>query len=67
MLKAKKIKHKTHSGAKKRFKKTKSGLIKASHAMRRHILTKKTRKLKRQLRRSYYLDSCDQARIRQLL
>ncbi len=48
---------KTHSGAKKRFKKLKSGLIKAARAYRRHLLTKKSRKRKRDLRRSQYIDS----------
>ena len=32
---------KTHSGAKKRFKVSKSGKIKRAHVGRRHILTKK--------------------------
>jgi large subunit ribosomal protein L35 len=33
---------KTHSGASKRFKKLKSGLIKMTRAGRRHLLTKKS-------------------------
>ena len=37
-----KMKLKTHSGAKKRFKLTKNGKIKRGHAFRSHILTKKT-------------------------
>ncbi len=41
---------KTHSGAKKRFKKLKSGLFKAARPFRRHLLTKKSRKRKRDLR-----------------
>ena len=40
-----KMKLKTHSGAKKRFKLTKNGKIKRGHAFRSHILTKKTTKL----------------------
>ena len=40
---------KTHSGAKKRFKKTAGG-IKRRRAFRNHILTKKTTKQKRRLR-----------------
>jgi len=43
-------KMKTNSGAKKRFKVTGSGAIKRHRARRRHILTNKTRKRKRQLR-----------------
>jgi large subunit ribosomal protein L35 len=42
---------KTHSGAKKRFKLTKSGKVKRSQAYKRHILTKKSTKLKRGLRK----------------
>jgi large subunit ribosomal protein L35 len=41
---------KTKSGAKKRFKVRGSGSIKRSMAFKRHILTKKTTKNKRQLR-----------------
>ena len=40
---------KTHSGAKKRFKATKNG-IKRYQKNKRHILTKKSPKRKRQLR-----------------
>jgi large subunit ribosomal protein L35 len=40
---------KTHSGAAKRFKKTKGGL-KRRRAFRNHILSKKTTKQKRHLR-----------------
>ena len=43
-------KMKTNSSAKKRFKVTGSGKIKRAHAYKRHILTKKTSKRKRQLR-----------------
>lgn len=38
---------KTHSGAKKRFKLTKNGMVKMGHTNRRHILTKKSTKRKR--------------------
>ena len=40
---------KTNSGAKKRFVLTGSGKIKRKHAFKRHILTKKTKKQKRNL------------------
>jgi large subunit ribosomal protein L35 len=43
-------KMKTKSGAKKRFKISPSGRIKRSQAFKRHILTKKDTKTKRQLR-----------------
>ena len=45
-------KMKTKSGAKKRFKVRASGGIKRGQAFKRHILTKKTTKTKRQLRGS---------------
>ena len=37
---------KTHSGAKKRFKLTKTGKVKRAHAFKSHILNKKTTKRK---------------------
>jgi large subunit ribosomal protein L35 len=43
-------KMKTKSGAAKRFKVRSGGSIKRSQAYKRHILTKKTTKSKRQLR-----------------
>ena len=47
---------KTHTGAKKRFKVTKNGMIKRAHANKSHILNKKTTKRKRGLRKAAYLD-----------
>ena len=44
-------KMKTHRGAAKRFSKTGTGKIKMSHAFTSHILTTKTRKNKRNLRK----------------
>jgi len=41
---------KTKSGAKKRFRVRGSGSVKRAHAGKRHILTKRTTKNKRQLR-----------------
>ncbi len=58
---------KTHSGAKKRFKKLKNGLIKAARPFRRHLLTKKTAKRKRNLRRGLIIAPCDQNHIAPLL
>ena len=58
---------KTHSGAKKRFKKTASGKVKFSSSMRRHILTKKTRKRKRQMRKNAYINPSDAPRVLQLI
>jgi large subunit ribosomal protein L35 len=54
---------KRHSGAKKRFKKLKSGLIKAFHQGRRKLLSKKTRNRKRHLRKPFYLAPGDRARV----
>lgn len=41
---------KTHKGAAKRFKKTGNGKIKRNQAFHSHLLTKKNRKKKRNLR-----------------
>ncbi|MDP3843546.1 MAG: 50S ribosomal protein L35 [Oxalobacteraceae bacterium] len=43
-------KMKTKSAAKKRFRVRPGGTVKCGHAFKRHILTKKTTKVKRQLR-----------------
>lgn len=43
-------KNKTHSGTRKRFKVTGSGKLRRERAGRRHILEKKSSKLKRRLR-----------------
>lgn len=58
---------KTHSGAKKRFKKLKSGLIKAARPFRRHLLTKKSAKRKRKLRTALYIGTSDRNHIAPLL
>lgn len=60
-------KMKTHRGAAKRFKLTKKGKVKYRRGFRSHILTKKSKKRKRQLRKDGYLKECDAKRIRQLL
>lgn len=52
-------KAKTHSGARKRFTLLKSGLIKCSRSGRRHLMTDKTAKRKRQLRGGGYIQKCD--------
>ncbi|MBQ2781029.1 MAG: 50S ribosomal protein L35, partial [Clostridia bacterium] len=43
---------KTHSGAKKRFKLSKTGKVVRGHAYKSHILNKKTTKRKRNLRKT---------------
>ncbi|MFQ5514829.1 MAG: 50S ribosomal protein L35 [Myxococcota bacterium] len=58
---------KTRRGAAKRFKVTGTGRIARSKAYRRHILTKMTRKRKRQLRRGSLVDPADEPRIHKLI
>jgi len=58
---------KTHRGAAKRFKKTGTGKIKRNKAFRRHILTKKSPKNKRQLRKSAIASDVNAKVIKKLL
>lgn len=58
---------KTHTGASKRFKKTKNGKIKFTKAGRRHLLTKKSAKRKRGLREAAYLGKTDAHKIAPLI
>lgn len=58
---------KTNSGAKKRFALTGSGKIKRKHAYKSHILTKKTKKQKRNLGHFSVVESCDRSNVKQLL
>ena len=58
---------KTNSGAKKRFALTGSGKIKRKHAYHSHILTKKTKKQKRNLDHVAILDKDDLKRVKELL
>ena len=60
-------KMKTKSCAKKRFKLTASGKIKREKAYKSHILTKKTRKTKRDLRQSTLVHVADEPRIQKML
>jgi len=60
-------KQRTHSGAKKRFKLTNSGNLKRARQGRRHILTKKTTKRKRNLRRVAYISPAQDKTVRRLL
>ena len=62
-----KNKMKTKAAAKKRFKKTGGKLVKRSKAYRRHLLTKKTRKTKRGLRKAGYISSADTLSVLTLL
>ncbi len=58
---------KTNSGAKKRFALTGSGKIKRKHAFKRHILTKKTTKAKRNLTYSGLVSPADESTVKSLL
>lgn len=60
-------KMKSHSGAKKRFKVTKNGKIKFSHVGKRHLLTAKTTKRKRAMRKAVYADVANVAQIKRLI
>jgi len=60
-------KMKTHSGTKKRFKITGTGKIKRRKAFTSHIMTKKSKKRKRALRKSAIVDSGNERLIKRLL
>jgi large subunit ribosomal protein L35 len=60
-------KMKTKSGAKKRLKVLGNGGVKRSMAFKRHILTKKTTKTKRQLRGTVMVHSTNMAAVRAML
>ena len=58
---------KTHRGAAKRFKRTKSGKFMRSSAFKRHILTSKTTKRKRGLRGSTLVAKVDSPKLALML
>ena len=58
---------KTHSSAKKRFKRTGTGKIKRKHAFKSHILTKKETKQKRNLTQTGLVHESDVKNIKQQL
>ncbi|EGY53499.1 50S ribosomal protein L35 [Neisseria shayeganii 871] len=60
-------KMKTKSSAKKRFKVLGNGGVKRAHAFKRHILTKKTTKNKRQLRGTSMVNERDLAAVAKML
>ncbi|HKB59302.1 MAG TPA: 50S ribosomal protein L35 [Gallionellaceae bacterium] len=60
-------KMKTKSGAAKRFKVRGSGSVKRSQAFKRHILTKKTTKNKRQLRGTAEVHATNTASVRAMM
>jgi len=60
-------KQKTHSGAKKRFKVTAGGKVKARHSHSSHILEKKSPKRKRHFAQPVMLSDHDTPRVKKLL
>ena len=60
-------KMKTNSGSKKRFALTGTGKIKRKHAFKSHILTKKTKKQKRNLEHAAIVDRTNVRQVRELL
>jgi large subunit ribosomal protein L35 len=60
-------KMKTNRGAAKRFKRTGSGKVRRNSAFTSHILTSKTTKRKRNLRKSSIMAPADAKRIKVLI
>lgn len=60
-------KMKSNSGAKKRFKVTGSGKIKRKKAGKRHILTKKRQKRKRNLGKDTIVDKSQEKSVKQMI
>lgn len=58
---------KTRSAAKKRFKVTGTGKVKRSKAFANHILTKKSKKRKRNFRKSALVDSTQVKKIKRMI
>jgi large subunit ribosomal protein L35 len=60
-------KMKSHSGAKKRFRKTASGKLRGRRAYSSHILEKKSQKRKRNMRNPVEIAPADSKRVKALL
>jgi large subunit ribosomal protein L35 len=60
-------KMKTHSGSKKRFRKTATGKLRGRRAYSSHILEKKSPKRKRRFARPVVISVQDRPRVRTLL
>ncbi len=60
-------KTKSHRGARKTFGVTGTGKIKRRKMNRRHILTSKAKKRKRQLRKSTLVSKADAPKVREML
>jgi len=64
---AKKLKIKTHRGAAKRFKRSKSGKFLRGKAFKQHILSSKSKKRKRRLRGTATVADVDVSKLRRML
>ena len=60
-------KMKTHSGAKKRFRKTARGKLRGRHAMTSHMLEHKSARRKRRLGRPVEIAKPEQKRVKRML
>ena len=60
-------KMKTHSGAKKRFKRTANGKLRGRRAYSSHILEKKSPKRKRRMAKPVVVKQQDEAKVNRLL
>ena len=60
-------KMKTHRGAAKRLKRTGTGRLKRNKANKSHILTKKSTKRKRRLRKADIVAKADEKRMKRML
>jgi large subunit ribosomal protein L35 len=58
---------KSKSGAKKRFRTTASGKMRASYAFKRHNLRKRTQKMKRKSRGTHIMAAADAKKVRSYL
>ena len=61
------MKLKSHRGAAKRFRKTATGKFKRGSAFKRHILTSKTTKRKRGLRKAVVVSDAEQGKLKRML
>ena len=66
-MKKLKLKLKSHRGAAKRFKRTATGKFKRGQSFKRHILTSKSTKRKRALRKMVLVSEQDQAKLERML
>ncbi|RMG61215.1 MAG: 50S ribosomal protein L35 [Calditrichaeota bacterium] len=60
-------KMKSRRGAKKRFRVTATGKLKFRHNYKSHILTKKSSKRKRKLRKYSYVAAVDAPRVKEMI